>query len=52
MGLEVKSEDVYELLKSHEIELNMEEMQHLQEEKQGAIKHSTSGRSREVIFFG
>ena len=29
MGLEVESEDVYELFKSHEIELNTEELQHL-----------------------
>ena len=29
MGLEVISEDVHELLKSDEIELNREELQHL-----------------------
>ena len=32
MGLEVKSEDVHELLKIHEIECNTEELPHLQEE--------------------
>ena len=32
MGLKVEREDVHELLKNHEIELNTEELQHLQEE--------------------
>ena len=34
MGLEVESEDVHELSKSHKIELNTEELQQLQEEQQ------------------
>ena len=34
MGLEMESEDVRELLKSHKIELNMAELQHLKEEQQ------------------
>ena len=33
MGLEVENENVHELLNSHKIELNMEELQHLQEEQ-------------------
>ena len=34
MGLTMESEDVHELLKNHTIELNTEELQHLQEEQQ------------------
>ena len=33
MGLKVEIEDVHELLKSHKIELNTEELQHLLEEQ-------------------
>ena len=33
-GLEEESDDLHELLKSHEIELNTEELPHLQEEQQ------------------
>ena len=29
MGLEVESEDAHEHLKSHEVEINTEELQHL-----------------------
>ena len=31
IGLKVESEDIHELLKLNKIELNMEELQHLQE---------------------
>ena len=37
MGLKVASEDVLELLKSHKIELNTEDLQHLQEEQQKTL---------------
>ena len=33
MGLEVESDDVHELMKSHKVELNMKEQQRLQEEE-------------------
>ena len=37
MGLKVEREDVDELLKRHKIELNTEELQHLQEEQQKTL---------------
>ena len=37
MGLYVESDDVHVLLKSHEIEINTEELQHMQEEQQKAF---------------
>ena len=42
MGLEVESEDVHELLKGHEIELNTVELKHQQEEQQKTLADDLS----------
>ena len=46
--LDVESEDVNELLKSHEIELNTEELQHVQEEQQKSLADDLSSEEDEV----
>ena len=48
MGLKVEREDVHELLKSHKIELNTEELQHLQEEQQKTLADDLSSNEDEV----
>ena len=48
MGLKVKSEDVHELMKSHEIELNTEELRHLKEEQQKTLADDLSSDEDEV----
>ena len=47
-GLKVENEDVHELLKSHKIELIMEELQHLQEEQQKSLADDLSSDEDEV----
>ena len=49
MGLEVESEHLNELLKSHEIELNTEERQHLLEEQQRTLADDLSSDEDEVM---
>ena len=48
MVFKVESEEVHELLKSHEIELNTEELQHLQEEQQKTLADDLSSDEDEV----
>ena len=48
MGLKVESEDVHEHLKSHKIELNTEERQHLQEEQQKTLADDLSSDEDEI----
>ena len=48
MGLEVESEDVNDHLKSHEIELSTEELQHVQEEQQKTLTDDLSSDEDEV----
>ena len=48
MVLEVESEDVHELLKSHEIELNTEVLKHLQNEQQKTLADDLSSYEDEV----
>ena len=49
MGLKVESEDVHELLKSQEIELKTEELQHLQDEQQKTLADDLSSDEDEVM---
>ena len=48
LELEVESEDVHELLKSHEIDLNTEELQHLHEERQKPLADDPSSDEDDV----
>ena len=48
MGLEVERDNVFLLLKSHEIELSTEELQHLQEEQQKTLADDLSSDEDEV----
>ena len=48
IGREVESEDVHEILKNHDIELNTEELQYLQEEQQNTLADDLSSDEDEV----
>ena len=48
MGLGVKGEDVHKRLKSHEIELNTEELKHMKQEPQKTLAYDLSSDEDEV----
>ena len=48
IGPEVKCKDVHELLKSHEIELHTEELQHMQKDEQKTLADEMSSDEDEV----
>ena len=49
MGLDVESEDVYELLKNNEIELNTEKLLHLQEEQRKTLADDLPSDEDEIM---
>ena len=51
MGLEEESDDVHELLKSHEIQLATEEQKHMQEWQQKTLADDLSSDEDEVRVF-